>query len=149
VRGLILASLVRQFTLGYPAVVMSENPRALSPFQRVAIVVGLVVLLFALGDLNRRMENARTMERDAQAVATQVAGLEGQSNALETRIAGATSESVVETWAHGEGRLVRDGERLVVPVPPPGAPTPAPPTPTPFPQPPSPWLVWRELLFGN
>ena len=128
---------------------MTENPRSSVPFQRFALVVGVIALLFVLGDLNRRMEDARRMERDARALGTQVASLEAQSDALRTQIAGATSEAVVESWARREGRLVRDGERLVVPIAPPGAPTPAPPTPMPSPAPPSRWLVWRELLFGG
>jgi len=89
------------------------------------------------------------MERDARTLASQVAELESLSVGLQTQIAGATSEAVVEAWAHGEGKLVRDGERLIVPIPPPGAATPSPATPTPLPPPPSKWLVWRELLFGN
>lgn len=128
---------------------MAENPRSSVPFQRFALIVGAIAMLFILGDLNRRMEDARRMERDARTLGTQVASLEAQSQALLTQIAGATSEAVVESWARREGRLVRDGERLVVPVAPAGAPTPAPPTPTPAPDPPSRWLVWRELLFGG
>jgi hypothetical protein len=118
------------------------------PFQRLALVVGVIALLFILGDLNQRMEQARRMERDARALASQVAGLESDAVVLQTQIAGVTSEAVIESWAHREGKLVRDGERLIVPIPPPGAPTPAAPTPTPYPDPPSAWLVWRALLFG-
>ncbi len=128
---------------------MSDGPRRTLPFQRFAIVVGVIVALFILGDLNRRMEEARQMEQDARALASQVAGLEAQSVLLQTQVAGVTSEAAIEAWAHSEGKLVRDGEKLIVPMPPPGAPTPAAPTATPYPQPPSSWLVWRELLFGD
>jgi len=128
---------------------VADGGRRLSPFQRLAIVVGVVAALFILGDLNRRMEEARRMERDARALGSQVAALEAQSSVLQTQIAGATSESVVEAWAHSQGKMVREGERLIVPLPPPGAPTPAPPTPTPATVPPSAWLVWWELIFGD
>ena len=121
----------------------------MSPFQRFAVIVGVIAALFILGDLNRRMEEARRMERDARTLASQVAELGVQAVELQVQIAAATSQAVVEAWAHGEGKLVRDGERLVVPIPPPGAPTPSPATPTPLPPPPSTWLVWRELLFGE
>ena len=89
------------------------------------------------------------MERDARTLASQVAGLQSLSVELQTQIAGATSEAAVEAWAHSEGKLVREDEKLVVPIPPPGAATPLPATATPFPAPPSAWLVWRELVFGN
>jgi hypothetical protein len=128
---------------------MTGRAGGVSPFKRFAIIVGVIAALFILGDLNRRMEEARRMERDARTLASQVAELESLSVELQTQIAGATSEAVVEAWAHGEGKLVRDGERLIVPIPPPGAATPSPSTPTPLPPPPSNWLVWRELLFGN
>ena len=128
---------------------MAGRAGGASPFKGFAIVVGVIAALFILGDLNRRMEEARRMERDARTLASQVAGLESVSVELQTQIAGATSQAVVEAWAHGEGKLVRDGERLIVPIPPPGAATPSPGTPTPLPPPPSTWLVWRELLFGN
>jgi cell division protein FtsB len=133
----------------YYAVAMNGDPRHHLPFQRLALLVGVVALLLILGDLNRRMEQARRMERDARALASQVAGLESQAVMLHTQIAGVTSEAVIESWAHSEGKLVRDGEKLIVPIPPPGAPTPGVPTPTPYPDPPSAWLVWRELLFGQ
>jgi cell division protein FtsB len=128
---------------------MSEDPRRSLPFQRVAIIVGILAALFILGDLNRRMEDARRMERDGRALASQVAALEAEAVALQTQMAGVASEAVIESWAHSEGKLVRDGERLIIPIAPPGAPTPGAPTPTPYPEPPSPWLVWRELLFGD
>jgi cell division protein FtsB len=128
---------------------MSQEPRRSLPFQRVAIIVGVIAVLFILGDLNRRMEEARQMERDAGALASQVVGLESEAVALQTQMAGVASEAVIESWAHSEGKLVRDGEKLIIPIAPPGAPTPAAPMPTPYPDPPSPWLVWRELLFGN
>jgi len=128
---------------------MSEDPRRSLPFRRVAIIVGVVAALLILGDLNRRMEDARRMERDAIALATQVAGLGSQEVQLQTQVAGVASEAAIEAWAHSEGKLVRNGETLIIPIAPPGAATPAPSAPTPFPRPPSPWLVWQELLFGQ
>jgi cell division protein FtsB len=128
---------------------MSDDRRRGLPFRRFAIAVAVIAALFILGDLNRRMEQARLMERDARALASQVAGLEAEAIVLQTQIAGVTSEAAIESWAHSEGKLVRDGEKLIVPIAPPGAPTSGAPTPTPYPEPPSPWLVWRELLFGD
>ena len=120
------------------------------PFQRVAVVVGVIAALFILGDLNRRMEEARQMERDARTLASQVAGLEaGGRGAANPDGAALLLKRSSKSWAHSEGKLVRDGEKLIIPIAPPGAPTPGVPTPTPYPESPSPWLVWRELLFGD
>jgi cell division protein FtsB len=140
---------VRGAAVEYHAVGMSSEPRSTLPFRRLALVVGVIAALFILGDLNRRMEDARKMERDGEALASQVSALESQSIALQTQVAGVNSDAAIESWAHSEGKLIRDGEKLIVPIPPPGAPTPRAPTPTPYPDPPSPWLVWSELLFGD
>ncbi len=128
---------------------MVEPSGKTPPIQRLAVVVAIAVALLILGDLNRRMEDARRMERDARALGSQVAALQSRSIALQTQIAAATGEAVVEAWAHSQGKMVLDGEKLIVPVPPPGAPTAAPPTATPVPDAPRPWLVWSELLFGD
>ena len=111
----------------------------------LALIVGILIL----GDLNQRMADARRLERDARALQTEVAGMEAQAARLATQVAQATSESLVEEWARREGRMVREGEHLIVPLPPTGsAAAPAART-TPFAPPPSNWQVWWALLTGG
>ncbi len=113
------------------------------------IVVAVVAGVLILGDLNRRMANARRLEREARLAQTQVASLEAERSRLETQIAAATSGALVEQWARREAKMVLPGEHLVVPLPAAGGePT---PWPTPMPPPPLPanWEVWWALLFGG
>ncbi len=128
---------------------MSEEARP-SGFRpgRVGLFLLLILAILILGDLNRRMVEARRLERDAAMLATEVASLETEQAVLQTQVAGATSEAAVGAWARSEARMVQPGERLVVPLPASGPP----PTPTPEASaaepPPSPWQVWWALFFG-
>jgi len=113
------------------------------------IIVSVVAGVLILGDLNRRMANARRLEREGRLAQTQVALLEAERSRLETQIAAATSGSLVEEWARREAKMVLPGEHLVVPLPAAGGePTPW-PTPTPLPPLPAKWEVWWALLFGG
>jgi hypothetical protein len=108
-----------------------------------------VIGVFILGDLTRRMADARRLERDARLLGTQVEALEEDQASLQTQVAVATSEGMVEEWARGEAKMVGQGEKLVVPIGPQG------PLPTPTPAPsgvqssPTRWEVWWALLFGE
>jgi hypothetical protein len=111
----------------------------------VAVVLGILIL----GDLNRRMSNARRLERDALQLSTEVVELEARNEDLMTRVAGATGQAMIEDWARAQGRLVREGEHLVVPVPAdPGSVEPS-QDPEPFGEPPTNIEVWWALLFGG
>jgi cell division protein FtsB len=117
--------------------------------SRVWILLAAVAGILILGDLNRRMSDAQRLERDAITLGTEVASLEADQSRLQTQVAGATSEPQVEAWARTQARLVRDGERLVIPLPASGDLNPAPPTPTPVEPLPSRWDIWWALLFGS
>jgi len=111
----------------------------------VAAVVGILIL----GDLNRRMSDARQLERDAQVLHTEVATLDENQSELETQVARATSEAVVEAWARQDAKMVRPGEKLIVPLPDTGGAQTTPVPPTPAPALPTTWQVWWALLFGQ
>lgn len=117
--------------------------------NRAWLVVAVILGILVLGDLNRRMANARRLERDSEQLATEVFELEAENERLQTQVAGATSEAVVEQWARSEGRMVRQDERLIIPVPA-DAPTPVAELDTEeIREPPSNWEVWWALLFGG
>ncbi len=63
-------------------------------------------------------------------------------------MAGATSEAVVEEWARSEGRMVREGEHLIVPLPAEGGSPATEDTGSRGRGRPSNWEVWWALLFG-
>jgi len=129
---------------------MSEGEkRGRPPLVRAWIAFLAVIAILILGYLNRRMSDARRLERDAGELATEVAALDQEQLRLETQIAQSDSDVVVERWARMQAKLARDGEVLIVPVPVGGFVEAALPTPTPFPLPPTRWEVWQQLLFGD
>ncbi|MCC6190898.1 MAG: hypothetical protein IT318_17900 [Anaerolineales bacterium] len=133
---------------------MTQRPRAgnkglnrppLSLLQ-VLFVVGLAVGLLIMVDFNRRQAEAQRLEADRDRVATEVAALQFEHDALETQVAYATTDAAVIEWAHEQGKLVLTDEVLVVPLVPTPAPTAAlaPPAPPPLP---APWTLWWALFF--
>ncbi|MEW6567094.1 MAG: hypothetical protein AB1449_02800 [Chloroflexota bacterium] len=128
---------------------MDSEPSKPGVLPTLWIVVAVVAGILILGDLNRRMSNARRLEREARQAQAVVASLEAEQARLETQMAAATSGALVEDWARREAKMALPGERLVVPIPAAGG-TPTPwPTPTPLPPLPSNWEVWWALLFGG
>ena len=113
------------------------------------IVMILIAGLLIIGDLNRRMADARRLERDAVILDEQVAAKSTERADLMTRVAAATSEESIAEWARADAKLVREGEVLVVPMAPHEA-SPAPDTvESEYPEPPTKLQVWLALLFGE
>jgi hypothetical protein len=113
---------------------------------QVLLVVGLAAGLLIMLDFNRRQAEAQRLEADRDRVATEVAQLQVEHNALETQVAYATTDAAVMEWAHEHGKLVQPDEVLVVPLVPTAGPTAPPPAATPPPLP-APWLLWWNLFF--
>jgi hypothetical protein len=113
-------------------------------------IIGLVVLgILVLGDLNRRMADARRLEQDAILLETEVADMATLRIDLMTQVAEATSEPVIAEWAHEQAKMVLPGEVLVVPVAPGGA-APAPESGSVSgEESPSNLEIWLALLFGG
>jgi hypothetical protein len=113
------------------------------------LLIGLIVGILILGDLTSRMTDARRLEVDARTLSTEVAALEVDNILLQTQIAEVTSEASIAHWARSEAMMVRDGERLVVPMP--AEDTPALPTPHPLSvgEPPSNFRIWWALISGG
>jgi hypothetical protein len=116
---------------------------------RVWAIVAAVAGMLILGDLSRRMSDARRLEREADQATTQVAALEVENARLRTQVAAAAGDAVVEDWARREAKMILPGDQLVVPMAPPGVQAAAQPTPTDPPELPLPWEVWWALLVGE
>ena len=128
---------------------MSLVPLDKLGLSRLWILAAAVGGILLLGDLNSRMGTARQLERDADILSTETALLETQQAQLQTDLAAAGSQAQVEQWARAQARMVRDGEKLVIPLPAEGVVTPTPqaaPTGEPLP---GAWRVWWTLLFGG
>ena len=126
-----------------------ETPRSRSGFGKAGLALAVIVGILLLGDLNQRMADARRLERDARSLQTEVAGMEALAARLATQVAQATSESLVEEWARREGKMVREGEHLIVPLVPSGTVGPSAANATPLAPLPSRWEVWWALLTGG
>ena len=125
---------------------MSEGPGKISSFW---LLVALIVGTLIMGDLTRRMTDARRMERDGRALAIQVSELEALNEELEANIEGAGDDASIEAWARSQAKMIQEGERLVVPQTveePSSVAAPLPETPV---EPPTTWEVWLALLGGG
>ena len=125
---------------------MSEGPGKIST---IWLLAALIVGTLIMGDLTRRMTDARRMERDARTLATEVSELETLNESLEQNIAGAGDDASVEAWARSQAKMIKEGERLVVPqaVEEPSLVAAQPPEPPA--KPPTTWEVWLALLGGG
>lgn len=128
------------------------------PFQGISsmqIVFGSILAICLLLAINfsgriaagRRIEGARSELED------EIRGLQAEATARAAALNYYSSDEFVFAWARGEGRMVRQNEILVVPVP--GITTPM-PTPTPFispadADPPAQenWELWWRLFFDQ
>jgi cell division protein FtsB len=109
----------------------------------------IVVLILLMMDFNNRMSELLRLEAEKDTVTTQVNALVQTEQTLRTQIAFATSDLAVEKWAREQGRMAREGDYPIIPLPPPGY-TPEPelivaPTPKPIQN----WEVWMALFLGE
>ncbi|KAF0112096.1 MAG: hypothetical protein FD147_363 [Chloroflexi bacterium] len=117
--------------------------------KKIGLFVAAVILFFLVMDLNNRLNELSRLSAQEDKAATVISGLQRTLISLETQVAYATSEGAVEKWAYEEGHMARPGEKLVIPLSPPGA-TSVPlfnPIPTPIPV--ANWQVWFALLAGK
>ena len=120
-----------------------------SKLSNIGLAILGVIGVFILGDLTRRMGDARRLERDARMLGTQVQALEEEEAGLQTQVALATSEGMVEQWARGEAKMVGQGEKLIVPISPEGSQPTSTPVLSTTQSLPTRWDVWWALLFGD
>ena len=114
------------------------------------VVFGLVILALLIMDFNSRMEEWRRLTDQKETISAQVTGLAATNASLEEQIAYATSPAGVMEWAYQDGRWVRSGDQLVVPISPDGNQQPAPtPVPVVISEPVENWQLWLSLFFDR
>lgn len=117
--------------------------------QRIAIILGIAILLFLILDFNTRLEALARLQNDLATVQAHGTDVMVTQAALETQVAYATSDPAVEEYARNQAHLSQPGDNLVVPLPVPGS-TPQPTaTPTPVFANYTEWDLWMEYLFGR
>ncbi|MFN2151214.1 MAG: septum formation initiator family protein [Anaerolineales bacterium] len=115
----------------------------------IAIIVGLVILVFLVVVFNTRMANQRELVAQSEKIQAEIAVLRQTEASLEAQIAYATSDAAVEEWAYQEARWVREGDYPVVPVSPSDSLPEAAPVATPEPIVYANWQVWWALFFDD
>jgi hypothetical protein len=113
------------------------------------IVISLGILTMLVMDFNNRMADLRRLSGKSQEVAVEATQLRHTEMALETQIAYATSQAAVEQWAYQEGRQVREGEVIIVPIGQSGESPEFTPTPTQAALPSSNWETWLSLFIDS
>jgi cell division protein FtsB len=116
--------------------------------RRVAMMIGILVLVFIVLEFNRRLEELNMLNRQNELVQTQATQAVQTQLALQTQVEYAGSNAAVEEWARTDGHYIKDGDLPVVPLGQPGSPPIEGNTPTPSPTQPANWEVWWDLFFG-
>ena len=117
--------------------------------RRAVAFAGILLLVLIVMDFNARLEELNLLKKQAGIVSAQATQAMQTQLVLQTQVAFAGSDQIVDDWARSEAHYAQEGDQAVVPVGVPGA-TPeqlesATPVPTPMPN----WKVWWELFFGN
>jgi hypothetical protein len=119
------------------------NPR------RVAIFVGILILVLMVMDFNARLEELNLLKKHAAVLGAQATEAIQTQAALQTQVAYAGSDDAVQDWARGEGHLIQPDDQPVVPVGKPGTAPIQATDPTPVPTPATNWQIWWNLFFGQ
>lgn len=117
--------------------------------KKIGLAAIAVVLFFLVMDLNNRLNELSRLSAQQEKAATVISVLQSTLDSLETQVAYATSEGAVELWAYEEGHMARPGEKLVIPLSPPGTTQVALLGVTPTPISVSNWQVWFALIAGK
>ncbi len=118
-------------------------------YKKIGLIAVAVIMFLLVMDLNSRLNELSRLSTQRDQAATVVANLESTLSVLMTQVEYSRSEGAVEEWAYSDGKMVRPGEQLVIPLAPPGT-TPQPvlaPTPT-LAQVQN-WEIWMALILGK
>lgn len=134
-----------------------ERRQQISSLQIVFVSILAIGLLLAI-NFSARIRRGQQIEDVRQQIQATI-DIELTVNAdLNNNLAYAESNAAVEDWAHRDGKLVRPGEILVIPVPGAITPTPIPANPIGDPVDTSPsisrsteenWHLWWSLFFES
>jgi cell division protein FtsB len=131
-----------------------STPRPISSMQIVFGSILAISLLLAI-NFSGRIAAGRQLNAQRQELLYSIQTLEARATALRTELNFYASDAFIEEWARREGKMIKPGEVLVVPVPPFTTPTPI-RTPTPLPEvvtrresAPSNFELWWRLFFDS
>ncbi len=117
--------------------------------RRVAVIIGIIALVFIVLEFNRRLEELNLLDKQHEFVLTQATQAVQTQMALQTRVAYAESDKAVEEWARTDGHYVQEGDLPVVPLGQPGVAPVELSTPIPTPTSMTNVQIWWDLFFGE
>jgi len=118
-------------------------------FRRVAVFLGIFILILVVIEFNSRLEELNRLNdqrAEIRTIATQ--SIQTQME-LQTHVAYAESTAAVDEWARTEGHYILEGDQPVIPVVQPGSEPVIIATPLPLPTPMQNWEVWWSLFFDK
>ncbi|NWF68975.1 MAG: septum formation initiator family protein [Chloroflexi bacterium] len=128
----------------------------LSGLQVMFAALLAISLILAINFTSRIAAN-QPLQEALQRVRAEIAQLRTEQSALIEERDYVQSDAYVESWARSEGKMIRPGEVLVIPVPAGGSATtaavdttatPSVPVQT-TPEQPAPWMLWWALFFDT
>ena len=119
-------------------------------WKRVILTVGAIFLVLLIVDFNARLEALNKLEQRAELTRSEATQIAATQITLQTKVAYARSDQIVEDEARGNDHMKQDGDHTVIVI---GQGdtflfTEPEPTPTPTAQR-SNWDLWLEVLFGK
>lgn len=115
----------------------------------VILAVGLLLAI----NFSSRIAYSQNLLNAYDRVNAEIGTLDAEQTALQTESAYVQSDAYVEQWARDRGKMVRPGERLIIPVPAGVVPTATPLSEAStarfddgIPEP-EPWELWWSLFF--
>jgi cell division protein FtsB len=146
---------------GQPDTPPTDRPdHQISSTQVVFAVILAIGLMLAI-NFSNRITDERRLTGVRSAIEQEIDLLRREQADLIEQLSYAESPAYVEAWAHSEGKMVRQGETLVVPIPADAAQTDSTPADAPsaaslnnlnmettLPEP-APWELWWGLFFDT
>ncbi len=117
--------------------------------RRVAVIIGIIALVFIVLEFNRRLEELNLLNKQHELVQAQATQAVQTQLALQTQVAYAGSNAAVEEWARTDGHYIKEGDLPVVPLGQPGVAPVELSTPVPTPTPMTNMQIWWDLFFGE
>lgn len=114
--------------------------------RQALVLAAVVILALVMMNINARLGEYYRLSAERDRLKTEVAQLTSTYQVLVTQMAYAQSDLAAEDFARN-AHMVREGEKLVVPLTPAGNPTPTPVSTPVAPVPIQNWQVWWALFF--
>lgn len=119
-------------------------------WKRVILTGGAIFLILLVVDFNARLEALNKLEQRAEITRSEATQVAATQIALQTQVAYAGSDQIVEDEARGNNHMKKDGDQTVIVI---GQGDTSPieePEPTTVPSSTrSNWELWLEVLFGK